>query len=354
MDILFINTFLDLPLYRIILAFVIFFIFLFLRKIFTTIVIKTLKAFTKRTKTKFDDKLLEILEEPLRFVFIIIGLYVSISYLQIDQTFIDSFLKSASIFTLFWILFSAVNVFESSIYEFAGRFGKDLHQEIGSFLIKTLKIFIFIVGFVAVLQSWDINVSTFIASLGIGGLAFALAAKDTAANLFGGLTILADKSLKIGDWVKVESVEGIVEDIGLRTIKVRTFEKSLITVPNQMVANNPIENFSKRGIRRIKMHLGLEYGSSANTLKNIRDEIEKMLQSHEGIAQDATMLVRFDEFADSSLNIFVYTFTNTADWDQYLQIREDVNIKIMEIVERNGGSFAFPSLSVYHVNENKE
>lgn len=354
MDFLFADTFFDLPLYKIVFALGIFFLFLILRKIFTSIVITTLRTFTQKTKTTIDDKILQILEEPFRFMFIVIGLFVAISYLQIDQEFINNFLKSAAIFTLFWILFSGVNVFEDAIYQFAARFGKELHQEISTFLIKTIKIFIFIVGFVAVLQSWDINVSTFIASLGIGGLAFALAAKDTAANLFGGLTILADKSLKIGDWIQVNDVEGVVEDVGLRTIKVRTFEKSLITVPNQMVANNPIENFSKRGIRRIKMSIGLEYGSTPQMLEKIREQIESMLKSHEGIAQDATMLVRFDEFADSSLNIFIYTFTNTANWDQYLQIREDVNLKIMNIVEQNGGSFAFPSLSLYHMNENKE
>jgi MscS family membrane protein len=233
------------------------------------------------------------------------------------------------------------------IKEFSKKFGKELHQEIGIFISKSLKLFIVILGVVAILQVWGINVSAFLASLGLGGLAFALAAKDTAANLFGGLTILADKALKIGDWIKVGSVEGIVEDIGLRTTKVRTFEKSLITLPNQMLANQPVENFSKRGIRRIKCRIGLTYSTPGNIVETIANEIREMLQNHDSISKEATTLVQFDLFADSSLSIFVYTFTNTSDWEQYLQIRQDVNLKIIDIVHKNGSDFAFPTQTIF-------
>ena len=237
---------------------------------------------------------------------------------------------------------------EGPIYRFAKKFGKDMYREIGAFFVKTLKIFVFSVGLVAILQEWSINVSAFIASLGLGGLAFALAAKDTASNLFGGLTILADNALKIDDWIKVGSVEGTVEEIGLRTTKIRTFEKSLVTVPNQIIANNPIENFSRRGIRRIKMRVGLTYSTSRETMQKILNDIKSMLKSHPGIAQDATMLVNFDEMQDSSLSIFIYTFTNTAVWSEYMKIREDVNLKIMQIVEKyEDADFAFPSQSIY-------
>jgi MscS family membrane protein len=178
-------------------------------------------------------------------------------------------------------------------------------------------------------------------------LAFALAAKDTAANLFGGLSILADRALKIDDWIKVGNVEGTVEEIGLRTTKVRTFEKSLVTVPNQYIANNPIENFSRRNIRRIKMRIGLVYSTTQEQMQAILSDIRNMLQSHPGIAKKATLLVNFDEFGSSELSIFIYCFTNTADWAKYLEIREDVNLKIMQIVQKHGSDFAFPSESLY-------
>jgi MscS family membrane protein len=197
------------------------------------------------------------------------------------------------------------------------------------------------------LQVWGINVTALVASLGIGGLAFALAAKDTAANLFGSFSLLADKSIRIGEWIKVSGVEGTVETIGMRTTKIRSFQKSLITVPNHIVANNPIENFSRRGIRRIKMHIGLTYSTNSTQIIKIMADIKKMLKGHEGISQSDSLMVNFDTFGDSSLNIFIYTFTKTANWAKYLEIREDVNLKIMKIVEDNGSSFAFPSQSIY-------
>jgi MscS family membrane protein len=197
------------------------------------------------------------------------------------------------------------------------------------------------------LQVWGINVTALFASLGIGGLAFALAAKDAAANLFGSFSLLADKSRRIGEWIKVNGVEGTVEDIGMRTTKIRSFGKSLITVPNQIIANNPIENFSRRGVRRIKMRIGLTYNTNEKQITKIVEELKYMLHTHENISQKETLIVNFESFGDSGLNIFIYTFTSTSNWLKYLDIREDVHLKIMNIVESNGSSFAFPSQSIY-------
>ena len=347
-------TFFEIPLYKIALALFVFFIFLFLRKVFTLTILKTIKQFTKNTKTDIDDKILKILNGPIKFSFIIIGFYFFAVILDIKTSLVSHIIKTLITFVVFWILFGIVNVFDNFIYEFSKKFGKDLYKEIGNFLIKTLKAFVLAVGMVAILQDWGINVSAFIASLGIGGLAFALAAKDTAANLFGGLTILADQSLKMGDWVKVGSVEGTVEDIGLRTTKIRTFEKSLIVMPNQTIANSPIENFSRRGQRRIKLRIGVTYSTPRETLQKIVKDITLMLQNHPQIAQDQTLLVRFDEFGDSALGIFIYTFVNSAVWSKYLEVKEDVYLKIMQIVEENGAEFAFPSQSIYIEKINKE
>ena len=328
-------------------ALTIFFVFIYLRKVFTKYVVKFLSAMASKSKNDIDDKFLLIIIEPIRFLFIIIGFKIAISYAQYSSEYINLIIKSLLIFVIFWVIYSSVTVFKSSIEKFALNFGNELHQELSLFIIKAIRIFIFVWAFVMILQVWNINVSAFIASLGLGGLAFALAAKDTAANLFGGLTLLADKSLKLNDWIKVNSTEGVVEDIGLRTTKIRTFEKSLITVPNQILANSPVENFSRRGIRRIKFRIGLTYETSADTILKIKQDIIDMLKSHPDIAQDATMLVKFDKFEDSSLSIFIYTFTSTANWDRYLSIKEDVNIKIMQIVESYDSDFAFNSQTIY-------
>jgi MscS family membrane protein len=203
---------------------------------------------------------------------------------------------------------------------------------------------------VAFLQNLGINVSAFIASLGLGGLAFALAAKDTAANLFGGFAILTDNMFKIGDWIKVGSAEGIVEDIGMRTTKIRAFDKRLIVMPNATIANSAVDNFSRRDRRRIVMRIGLVYSTTPAIMNKILQEIREMLKNHPMIHDDP-LFVYFDEFDDSSLSLFFYLFTKTADWEKYLQIREDINLKIMDIVEKNGTDFAFPSQSIYFENE---
>ncbi len=341
------NSFLGIPLYRFAEALGIFLLFLIFRRLFSFIVLKSLHKMASLTKTTLDDKLLKLLEGPLKFAFVIIGLYLAFDIAGVEGEVFDKIIKSLVIFDIFWLFYNSVVILDETIYRFARRIGKELYREIGAFFIKTLKIFIFAIGLVSILQEWNINVSAFVASLGLGGLAFALAAKDTAANLFGGLSILADRALKIDDWIKVGDVEGTVEDIGLRTTKVRTFEKSLITVPNQIIANNPIENFSRRNIRRIKARIGLVYSTTNEQIEAIVQDIRNMLQSHPGIAKHATLLVNFDEFEDSSLSIFIYCFTNTADWAKYLAIKEDINLKIIEIVHKHGSDFAFPSESIY-------
>ena len=198
-----------------------------------------------------------------------------------------------------------------------------------------------------ILNNWGVNVTGIVASLGLGGLAFALAAKDTAANLFASIALLLDNSIESGEWIKVAGVEGVVEGVGMRTTKIRSFQKSLFTVPNHLIANNPIENFSRRGVRRIKMNVGLTYDTSSSQLENIVFEIREMLQHHPKISQKETLLVNFNSFGDSALDIFIYAFTYTSQWDHYLNIREDVHLNIIQIVEKNGSSFAFPSQSLY-------
>jgi len=338
---------LGVPLYRVALALLVFFLFLFFRKLFIFVVLRFLSRFTRKTETRIDDIIFRVLSRPVSFIIVIIGTAISLKVLGVENTAVFKVLKTLGLFIASWALYNLVVALEEQFYSFAQKFGRDFAKEVGGFLVKISKAFVVVVGAVAILQEWGINVSALLASLGLGGLAFALAAKDTAANLFGGLTVLADKSMKVGDWVKIGDVEGIVEDIGLRTTKIRSFEKSLYTVPNQVLASQPLENFSRRNVRRIKMTVGVTYSTTREQMVRILEEIRGMLRSHPRIAQDQLLMVYFTEFGDSSLNIFIYCFTDTANWAEYLSIREDVNLRIMEIVERNGSSFAFPSRSIY-------
>ncbi len=339
-------TILNTPLYKFALAFLVFIMFLFMRKIFTLTIVKTAKVLVGKTKTDIDDKILDSLIKPLDFLFIIFGIHIASMVLKIDDKVII-FTKSMMIVAFFWFLFDLVKSFEENILHL---FSKKVSREIGLFLVKATKVFIITLGIVAFLQNLGINVSAFIASLGLGGLAFALAAKDTAANLFGGFAILTDNMFKIGDWIKVGSAEGIVEDIGMRTTKIRAFDKRLIVMPNATIANSAVDNFSRRDRRRITMRVGLVYSTTPATMNKILQETRKMLQNHPMIHDDP-LFVYFDEFDNSSLSLFFYLFTKTADWQKYLQIREDINLKIMDIVAKNGSNFAFPSQSIYFENE---
>ena len=337
----------NIPIANLIAATFLFMVMMMLRKLFTKVVIGFLQKMASSTQTFYDDRIVSGLKSPIRFGFIVIALHLFFLLIYKETDFIVKLLDSLIVYTLFWAILATVEALKEVIYKTTSKFNPDLSREMGNFILTFAKIFIGGVGLAAILSVWGINVTALIASLGLGGLAFALAAKDTASNLFGSFALLADKSIRIGEWVKVGGVEGVVEDVGMRTTKIRSFGKSLITVPNQLVANQPIENFSRRGIRRIKMHIGLTYGTTSAQIIKIKEEIEAMLKSHEGISQEESLMVYFDSFGDSALNIFIYTFTATANWAKYLEIREDIHIKIMQIVEANGSSFAFPSQSIY-------
>jgi MscS family membrane protein len=338
--------FLSLPLYKIFLAFFFLGFFLVIRKIFTIYILKTLSFMARKTKTDFDDKFIHAVKEPMKFLFVIAGIYSFLYFLEVDNSVIIHILKGLLIFDVFWAIYNVIHEFEENVYDVLGKFGK-ASKELAAFIVKIVKILIISIGIIALLQDWGINVTGFIASLGLGGLAFALAAKDTAANIFGGIAILTDKIFKVGEWVKIGDIEGIVEDIGMRTTKIRAFDKRLIIMPNATIANSAVENFSRRDKRRIMMRIGLVYSTPVETLKKIVEDIREMLLSHPKVAKDESLLIYFDQFEDSSLSIFCYFFTTTAVWKEYLEIREDINMKIIDIVEKHGSSFAFPSNSIY-------
>ena len=332
---------------QILVAIALFILIMFIRPLFVSTLIKFVLKLTTKTKTKYDERIVRNLKEPLKFLFLILGLYAFVSILYIQNRFVGLALSSLAMYNLFWIIYSIVEAIQGVVYKSMNKVSGELSDSLSKFILRIIYILIWVVGASAILSLWGVNVTALLASLGLGGLAFALAAKDTAANLFGSIAILLDKSIKIGDWVKVDGVEGIVEDIGMRTTKIRTFYKSLVVVPNQIVANSHIENFSKRSTRRILMRLGLTYDTSSEQIESIIKDIKSLLKSHQGIAQDETMLVNFDNFGDSAKEIFIYTFTDTSVWQEYLNIKEDIAYKIDEIVSKNGSSFAFPSQSLY-------
>ena len=339
-------TFWGIPMANFFAALLVFGFFLLLRKVFTRIIMDFLIFIAGKTETPVDDRIIEALKEPIRFAFVVIGVHLFFMLIFKENHLIKLILESLIIITIFWAILSIVDSLKGMLYHYSDA-NDHLSKEMSAFIVRIIKVVVFAIGLSSILYTWGINVTALIASLGLGGLAFALAAKDAASNLFGSIALLMDRSIKVGEWVKIGSAEGVVEDVGMRTTKIRSFQKSLITVPNQVVANSPIENFSRRGIRRIKMRIGLTYNTNSEQIKNIANDIRGMLKAHPGISQKDTILVNFDTFGDSALNIFIYAFAKTSVWASYLETLEDINLQIMRIVEKNGSAFAFPSQSVY-------
>lgn len=330
--------------------------FLLFRTIFRKTIIKLLEKITSKTKNNIDVKVVDLIKAPIDFLFFVIGLKVSTDYLNITsdiQLYIDNFIQSLFSFIIFWSVYRLIEPISEIFITTREKFqGKELGRDLINLILKGVKVVIFALGCISILNEWGYNITGFLASLGLVGMAVALAAKDTVANLFGSLVIFSDKPFKIGDWVKTSSVEGIVEEVGIRSTKIRTFAQALVSVPNASLANEPILNWSKMGKRRIKMTIGLTYSTTSVQMNAVLKEIREYLSNSEDIDQNQIM-IHFTEFQDSSLGIFCYFFTKTIVWAEFLQIKEKINLKIMEIVEKNGCSFAFPSQSIYIENQNE-
>jgi MscS family membrane protein len=223
-------------------------------------------------------------------------------------------------------------------------------RDLLNWIIKANKILIIFFGFAATLDIWGIKIAPIIAGLGLFGVAVALGAQDLFKNLISGILVLVEKRFKIGDWIYVEDViEGVVERIGFRSTVVRKFDKSIATIPNAQFAENAVVNISATTYWRINWIITLQYNTTVEQLKKIRDEIEKYITTSKDfkISESTEHAVRIDKFSDSSIDMCVRCFTKTNDWSEWLKVKERLAIAIKEIVEGNGASFAFPSQSIY-------
>lgn len=234
------------------------------------------------------------------------------------------------------------NIWLERASETAGTFDDQLVP-----VVRTLaKLAVFIVGLLLIIQNLGGEVGSVLAGLGIGGAAIALASKDTIANLFGSIVIFVDRPFQVGDWVEIGEQEGTVEAVGLRVTRIRTFANSLITVPNSTLTTTAINNWSRMRKRRIKLTLGVTYATTPAQLQAGVAAIRGVLEADRRISQDF-MLVNFTNFGPSSLDIFIYAFTLTTRWDEYMQVREELLLEFMRQFEHLGLSFAFPSQSLY-------
>ena len=338
---------LGVDIFQILIGIGIFLLFLVFRGIISKLIIRKLELISKRTTNKLDDTFVKSMVGPARFLPIVLGFFIASYYMTFSvegREVVDTINRTLITILIFWVIHQII---EPISYILSGL-DQILTRELIGWIIKSLKILIFILGLAAVLELWGIKIGPIIAGLGLFGVAVALGAQDLFKNLISGILVLVEKRFKIGDWILVDGViEGIVEKIGFRSTTIRKFDKSLAIIPNFQFAENAVVNVSETSNWLISWNITLQYDTTVDQLKTIRDEIEKYITESDDFDTKVGVAVRVDKFSDSSIDMYVRCFTNSRSWNDWLSVKERLAIKIKEIVEGNRASFAFPSQSIY-------
>ncbi len=312
---------------------------------------------TSKTSTTVDDKVVLRSRRPIGNYVLLFGLFVITGILDLPVDPVDfpnvvrTVIEILVVLNTIWLFLRLTDIFGTYLFSKLARTSSRLDEQIEPIIRKTIKVFFVIVGAVYVIQALGYSISGVVAGLGIGGLAVAMAAKDTLSNFFGSIMILSDRPFRVGDWIRADQNEGVVEEIGFRSTRIRTFPKTLITIPNSVIANTAIDNFSRMPKRRVNMTVGVTYSTTADQMERLVWAIENILKNHEGVDKEF-MLVNFTDFGSSSLDVLVYYFTATVLWAEHLRIRQEVNLLIMRLVDEMGLAVAFPTRTVHLVNEN--
>ena len=332
---------------EILIALVIFLFFLFLRGIFSKFVVKRLENYVSKTTNNFDNSLVFSMEGPAKFFPVVLGFFVSTSYLTIETQaaeFLETVNRSLITILIFWTFHQVIGPLSVVIRSVGDLLSRDLIN----WIIKAIKVLVIILGVAAVLELWGIKIGPIIAGLGLFGVAVALGAQDLFKNLISGILVLVEKRFKMGDWILVEGIiEGIVEKIGFRSTVIRKFDKSLAIIPNFQFAENAVINVSQITNWRISWIITLQYDTTVDQLKTIRDQIEDHINKSVDYDINVGVAVRIDKFSDSSIDLYIRCFTKTDSWNEMLKVKERLAIEIKQIVEGNKASFAFPSQSIY-------
>lgn len=305
------------------------------------------------------EKFLELLKKPLGIFILLVTFYLAFDRLTfpdhwnlmpaekfgLKMVLFASF-QIAVIFSLTWTFLRLVDFFGLILMHRASLTESKADDQLVSFIKESIKVIVMILAFFLVLGAvFKLNIASLIAGLGIGGLAIALAAKESLENLLGSFTIFLDKPFTVGDVIKVGSIEGTVEHIGFRSTRIRTGEKTYLTVPNKKMVDSELDNLSMRTQRRVKFDVSLVYETTTEQFKNILADIRAFIDNHPHIAASDNQVSLFN-FGDSGINIGITYFVNTKDYDIYLNVREEVNFKIMEIIQKRGSDFAYPTTAV--------
>ena len=317
---------------------------------------RLLTHFAKRlekTTNPWDDALLESLRSPLSLMIWVVGLSIA-AQITGEQTdteifkLIEPARDVAVIVVITWFLVRFIRQAERNIIVAHESRGEPVDITTLDAIAKLLRLSVIITAVLVTLQTLGFSISGVLAFGGVGGIAVGFAARDLLANFFGGLMVYMDRPFSVGDWIRSpdREIEGTVERIGWRLTVIRTFDKRPLYVPNSVFANIAVENPSRMSNRRIYETIGIRY-DDVDKMGVIVAEVEAMLRNHEAIDTEQTLMVNFVSFAPSSLDFFIYTFTKTTVWTEYHQIKQDVLLKVAEIIAKQGAEIAYPTSTVH-------
>ncbi len=340
---------------RLILAAAILFLTWVARRIVVDLVSRIIPRLTKRTQSAWDDQIIVALQPPVRLFVGVVGLWMAIVALDISNRLEDGLAglwRALVAISIFWALFRLVEPVVDLVWTLSRRTMNEtqitalLDQKLSRVSIQIIRAIVVILGFAAVLEGWGYNVAGVVAGLGLTGLAVALAAQETLENLLGYFVILADEPFVAGEYIVLNNISGTVEHVGFRSSRIRALDQSVIIVPNKTLVNASITNWSRLEKRRINMTLGITYDSSPTQILSTIQAIRQLLKDHEQVQEDS-VVVQFTDFNDSSLDLMIICFTHTPGWNDFQAVKQDINLKIMDILEDRHVEVAFPSRTVY-------
>ncbi len=322
------------------------------------IFLKKLAIRAEKTANPWDDSFIQAANKPFRVLIWIIGILfaaeivASRSEAEIFRA-IEPIRNVTIIATLSWFLIRFVKEFEKAYVHQQLQRGKSVDLTTTHALTKLVRASIFITAALVMMQTLGFSISGVLAFGGIGGIAVGFAAKDLLSNFFGGLMIYLDRPFQVGDWIRSpdKELEGTVEEIGWRQTRIRTFSKRPIYVPNSIFMNIIVENPSRMSHRRIYETIGIRY-NDISVMDNIVNDVKEMLTNHDEIDTSQTMIVNFNEFNESSVDFFIYTFTKTTNWIKYHEVKQDVLLRVSDIIGKHGAEIAFPTRVLQIENEN--
>ena len=314
-----------------------------------SLLMRRLAKKAQQSMNPWDDAFVHAVQKPLQVLIWVIGILFAAEIVaarteaEIFKA-IDPVRNVSIIVVLTWFLIRFVKGFEKALIRIHSEKGSSIDVTTANALVKLVNASIFITAALVMLQTLGFSISGILAFGGIGGIAVGFAAKDLLSNFFGGLMIYLDRPFKVGDWICSPDmdIEGTVEEIGWRQTRIRTFSKRPLYVPNSVFANIVVENPSRMSHRRIYETIGIRY-DDIHVMKDIVKEVKEMLISHDEIDKSQTMIVNFNQFSESSVDFFVYTFTKTTNWIRFHEVKQDVLLKISGIIENNHASIAYPT-----------